>query len=271
MNDRATTPPRGARPDVRGGTADGATLADRLDGASLWYLEVIESFRVTPIMQGLRLRADGLAALAPLPGQDLMVAVPAEGDTTYRRRYTIRRFDPEASEIELHIVRHDEGPGGRWAASVEVGDWVEAIGPRGKITLVEEADWHLFAGDESGLPAVLAMTEALHAGGRALAVLEVPAAADQQSPRLAEGALVDIHWLHRGGADPGRTDALLGALGDLELPAGRGHAYLTGELRVVAAMRQLLVDRGLEPDQISPKPYWRLGVANAPHGEPLKD
>ncbi len=270
MNDRATQP-GGTRPDVRGGTADGATLADRLDGASLWFLEVTESFRVTPVMQGLRLRAEGLEALAPLPGQDLMVAVPAEGDTTYRRRYTIRRFDPAASEVELQIVRHEEGPGGRWATSVEVGDWVEAIGPRGKITLVDDADWHLFAGDESGLPAVLAMTEALRAGGRAQAVLEVPTAADQQTPHLAEGALVDLHWLHRGDTAPGRPEALLEALGALELPAGRGHAYLTGELRVVSAMRQLLIDRGLAPDQISPKPYWRLGVANAPHGEPLKD
>jgi NADPH-dependent ferric siderophore reductase len=54
----------------------------------------------------------------------------------------------------------------------------------------------------------------------------------------------------------------------VELPAGSGHAYLAGELGVVAAMRRTLVERGLTPEQISAKPYWRAGRANAAHGEP---
>jgi len=271
MTDRATTPENADAPEVRGGTADGASLADRLDGADLWFLEITATFPVSPVMQGLRLRADGLEKLAPLPGQDLMVAVPAPGDQIYRRRYTIRRFDPVADEIELDIVRHGDGPGARWATTAKVGDWVEAIGPRGKITLVDGADWHLFAGDESGIPAVLAMTEALAPGSRAVSVIEVPGPDDEQVPALADGVDAEFHWIHRGDAEPGRTGPLADTLSALALPPGTGHAYLTGELRVVAAMRQALLDRGLAASQISPKPYWRRGVANAPHGEPHKD
>jgi len=55
------------------------------------------------------------------------------------------------------------------------------------------------------------------------------------------------------------------------LPSGSGQAYLAGELGEVAAMRQRLEQRNMAPEQISSKPYWRRGVANAPHGEPPSD
>jgi hypothetical protein len=32
-----------------------------------------------------------------------------------------------------------------------------------------------------------------------------------------------------------------------------------------------LTDRGLQPDQISGKAYWRRGLPNAEHGEPTKE
>jgi hypothetical protein len=37
---------------------------------------------------------------------------------------------------------------------------------------------------------------------------------------------------------------------------------------VVAGMRRTLLELGLTPEQISAKPYWRVGRANAAHGEP---
>jgi NADPH-dependent ferric siderophore reductase len=40
---------------------------------------------------------------------------------------------------------------------------------------------------------------------------------------------------------------------------------------VVAALRRSLLERGMEAAQLSPKPYWRHGVANAAHGEPERD
>ena len=104
-----------------------------------------------------------------------------------------------------------------------------------------------------------------------LSVAEVAGPAEEQHPEPAEGVEVSLRWLHRGPIEPGTDQLLVPALEQLELPDGRGHAYLTGELRVVAAMRKALEARGLTAEQLSPKPYWRRGVANAAHGEPLKD
>ena len=47
--------------------------------------------------------------------------------------------------VDLDVVVHGDGPGARWAATTRPGDHIEAIGPRGKVALVEGAAWHLFA------------------------------------------------------------------------------------------------------------------------------
>jgi hypothetical protein len=39
----------------------------------------------------------------------------------------------------------------------------------------------------------------------------------------------------------------------------------------VLRLREILADRGLGEDQMSPKAYWGLGRANASHGEPARD
>jgi NADPH-dependent ferric siderophore reductase len=192
-----------------------------------------------------------------------MVAVPADG-ATFRRRYTVRRHDPRGRRLDLDIVLHGDGPGARWAARAPLGERVEAIGPRGKIILDSSARWHLFVGDEAGLPSALAMAEARDLGSTATALIEVDPGHGLADPG---GAGADVRWVERPGA-PGRPEALIEALDAVTLPDGPGHAYLAGELKVVATLRRALVDRGLPEDAISAKPYWRLGVANAAHGEP---
>lgn len=248
--------------DPRGSGLQTSALLQRLPGVAAWDLVVVAAGRVTPSMQRLVLTADGLDRLEHQPGQDLMVAVPPDH---VRRRYTIRRLDRAARTVELQIVLHGDGPGARWAAAARPGDRVEAIGPRGKVTVVPGADWHLFCGDESALPAVAAMVESLGTDATAVAVVEVPGLEDEQPLAVPGGGL---RWLHRDGRPAGDGTALVDAVAGVTLPAGRGHAYLAGELRVVAAVREVLEERGLAPDQLSPKSYWRRGVANAPHGEP---
>jgi NADPH-dependent ferric siderophore reductase len=185
-----------------------------------------------------------------------------------RRRYTIRSFDPATATLDLDVVLHGDGPGAAWARTASAGDRIEAIGPRGKVTVDAEADWHLFVGDDAALPATLAMAGSLDTPARAIVVLEVDGADSEQEARAADGQAIPVQWLHRGEADPASPDNLVRALGALDLPPGRGHAYLAGELKVVAELRATLVARGLEAAQISAKPYWRAGVANAAHGEP---
>ncbi len=167
----------------------------------------------------------------------------------------------------------------------------------GKIFLAEAVEWHLFVGDDSALPAFLAMTGALPAGARALVILEVPGPGSEQD--LVTAADAQVTWLYRDGGPAGDPAALVATAAAVALPPGRGHAYLAGEatvvlrLRATAAavalppgrghaylageatvvlrLRETLAARGLAQEQISPKAYWGRGRANASHGEPARD
>lgn len=270
MPSRTPTPTGG--PNAAPRTApDSAALVARLGGdVAAWDLEVTSAVALTPTMRRIRCTAPGLADLSYRPGQDLMLAVPADG-ASFRRRYSIRAFDPAVPSVDIDVVLHGDGPAAAWAASVQPGDRIEAIGPRGKVTVDGDADWHLFAGDDSAVPASLAMAESLPDPDRALVVLEVDGPDDHQQAYTADGREIVVRWLHRAGADPASATNLVAALETIDLPGGHGHAYLAGELGVVAAMRAALLGRGLTPEQISAKPYWRAGKANAAHGEPERE
>jgi NADPH-dependent ferric siderophore reductase len=118
-------------------------------------------------------------------------------------------------------------------------------------------------------PAAFAMTEALPPDRPATLVLEIPEESDEQD--LAAAATIRISWLHRLGAPAGDPLALAAEAAEVELPPGRGHAYLFGEATVVSRLREVLAGRGLGQDQMSPKAYWGRGRANASHGEPARD
>jgi NADPH-dependent ferric siderophore reductase len=219
----------------------------------------------------VRLSGDGLERLDFLPGQDMAISVPAGDGDTVRRRYTIRSLRPEERAVDLHFVLHGDGPAARWAAQARPGVRIDAIAPRGKITLDRRARWHLFAGDDAALPGIAAMVEALRPGTRAHAVVEVDGTEDEQPLAAPAGVSLEVTWLHRGGAEPGTSDLLAREVAGFRPPSGPGHAYLAGEYGVVHAMRRALAENGLEREQISPKPYWRLGRRNMPHGEPERD
>ncbi|HEV3290892.1 MAG TPA: siderophore-interacting protein [Streptosporangiaceae bacterium] len=246
-----------------------AVLAGPLAGTTRMRLAVVSSHRLSPGMQRLVLTAPELAGLAYQPGQDLMLMVGMTGDRPVRRRYTIAGLDRARQQVTLDVVRHGDGPGERWVAAAQPGDQVEGIGPRGKIFPDPAADWHLFAGDESALPAFFVMAGALPAGARALLILEVPGGADERELVTAAGA--ELAWLHRDGRPAGEPAGLVAAVTAATLPPGRGHAYLAGEASVVLALREALAARGLAPEQMSPKAYWGRGRANAANGEPAKD
>jgi NADPH-dependent ferric siderophore reductase len=244
-------------------------LAGPLAGTTRLAFEVVSSARLTPHMQRLTLTAPQLDGFTCLPGQDVMLLVAAEGNRPVRRRYTIRELDTAERLLTLDIVLHGDGPGERWVRSAAPGDRIEGIGPRGKITTSATADWHLFMADESALPATFAMTEALPPGSLANLIIEIPEEDDEQD--LASTAATRISWLHRLGSPAGDPALLAAEAEDVEFPVGRGHAYLFGEAKVVSRLREILADRGLSEEQVSPKAYWGRGRANAGHGEPARD
>ena len=245
-----------------------AQLTGPLEGTRKLSFLVVDAERMSPSMQRITLTAPELDGFSYAPGQDVMLLVAAEGTKPIRRRYTIRSLDPAALTLTLNIVLHGQGPGERWLRSARPGDTIEGIGPRGKITTSPTADWHLFMGDESAMPAILTMTESLPPQTEATLVIEVPGPEDEQE--LFASARTRVSWLHRLGGKAGEPTLLATEAAEVELPRGAGHVYLFGEAAVVLRLREVLGRRGVAADQVSPKAYWGRGRANAGHGEPPK-
>jgi NADPH-dependent ferric siderophore reductase len=201
-----------------------------------------------------------------------MMRVPLTGDKVVNRRYTIRSFDPAARRVVVDVSLHGAGPGTDWISAAEPGDHIEAIGPRGKITLRADADWHLFVADETGLPGALAMMETLPTGSVAIAFVEVDGPEDEQVLDAPGNERLHLVWLHRSGHSvPGDPAPLRDAVAGVDLPTGVGHVYVAAEAGVVREITRILTGRGLRPEQISGKAYWRRGLPNAEHGEPTKE
>ena len=225
-----------------------AQLSGPLASSTRLDFRVVESARLTPHMQRLRLTAPELDGFEYLPGQDVMLLVAAEGSRPVRRRYTIRELDARARLLTLDIVLHGDGPGERWVRSARPGDRIEGIGPRGKITTSPAADWHLFVGDESALPAMFVMTEALP--GRQPGY---PGPGDPRGGRRA-GAVLGGDHPHllaapprRSGRRPGRARGR-GGRGRTAARARPGLSLRRGEGRVPAAGHLRRARAGPGPD-----------------------
>jgi len=243
-----------------------------LSDASLWNLEVIGTAPLTSNMHRLVLAISGPGQFEHKAGQDLMLRVPLPGERVVNRRYTIRSFDSSLHAITVDASLHGSGPGTDWIRFAEVGSRIDAIGPRGKVTVRPDVDWHIFVADETGLPGALAMIESLPESSTAVALFEVDSAADEIPPEATNAGKLDLRWLHRDGrTEPGDSALFLDGLGETVIPDGRGHAYVSAESRVARAVQAVLSERGLSADQISQKAYWRRGLPNAEHGEPTRE
>jgi NADPH-dependent ferric siderophore reductase len=209
-------------------------------------------------MRRVTLRLPTLTALPLRPAQDVgLVFIGADG-RELRRRYTIRHADAETGTINLDGILHGhDGPGAAWFEQAHIGDTIEVVGPRGKVVLDASADWHLLAGDESGLPAFAELITGLPTGSTAVTVVEVADAAEE----------IDLpdttHWVHRDGAAPGTPTLLIDVLASIALPAGRGAAYLLGESRAMVALRPTLEAGGIAHADTFLKGYWNVGRVTA--------
>ncbi|MGH3882070.1 MAG: siderophore-interacting protein [Pseudonocardiaceae bacterium] len=211
---------------------------------------------LTPRMTRVRLLDESMRGLGAIPGQTLKIYVPdpASGSPV-SRDYTVRDFNAAQPCLDIDFVLHGAGPAASWAQRVRPGETLEFIGPSGRYRPDLSSDWHLFAGDETALPAIQAYVGMLPADARAFLYLEVPDASEQQP--ITGSARVTVCWLHRGNRAPGTSAVLEDTLRAERLPPGQGRIWIAGHTPTVRRIRaHLLNERGVDRRTLYVKGYW---------------
>ncbi|MGG7449354.1 siderophore-interacting protein [Plantibacter sp. T3] len=243
-------------------------------------LEVVRSSWVTPHLVRLTLGGPGFADFQPKDATDSYVKISfakpelgleppydlaalretlAPADLPVTRTYTVRRVDQAAGTMDIDFVVHgDEGIAGPWAAAAQPGDRVVLAGPGGAYRPDPTADWHLFAGDESAIPAIAAALEALPADATGLAFLEIGGRDDLVD--LDHPAGVQLIWVGRAARDESTAALLATAISGHPWPDGRVQVFAHGERESMKALREVfLTQRGLDRSQLSLSGYWAYG------------
>lgn len=245
-------------------------------------LDVVACRTLTPHMRRLTLAGENVARFAGLEALhlNLMVQRPeaeepqwphvgANGVIAWERphlrplmrKYTVRSLDLAAGTLEIDFVLHDDaGPGSAFAERATVGDRVGVVGPGGGG--LAAADWYLFAGDETALPAIARMLEHLPADACGKVFLEVADAAEVQP--LSAPPPVAIEWLFRDGRAAGSTTLLVDAIRGTLFPEEGKKVYLWAgcEFEAFRAIRAFARQKKRLPNSehlvVS---YWRRGAA----------
>jgi NADPH-dependent ferric siderophore reductase len=244
-------------------------------------LQVVGCRQVTPHMRRLTLSGENVARFAGLEALhlNLMVQRPEAAEPQWprvgangviawdnpdlrplMRKYTVRSVDLAAGTLDIDFVLHaDAGPGSAFAGRAAVGDRVGVVGPGGGG--LAAADWYLFAGDETALPAIARMLEHLPADAGGLAFIEVADAAEIQA--LAGPAGIAVEWLLRDGRPAGGTSLLADAVRAAAFPAEGGKVYVWAgcEFEAFRAIRShVRQERGLAGSEHLVVSYWRRGT-----------
>lgn len=180
----------------------------------------------------------------PLDSERLVL--PAEGwrfpggrREQHWRNFTVRRHDPAEATVDIDFFRHGAaGRGSEWAADAAVGDRVGFAGPRAHWQPDCEPGWWLLVGDETALPALLAILESAPAGLPVIAVAEIHDDGERQA--VDSAADVHLHWATRHERLPGTTTVLRDTLRRLDLPQQPGQAWGGGEALAMRDIRDHL-------------------------------
>ncbi|QXJ21824.1 siderophore-interacting protein [Actinomadura graeca] len=242
-------------------------MRNPLTGAfAKYFMEatITEADLVTPTMRRIRLETGEPIPFPYSPGQHVRIQVndPLSPRGLLKpletlRTYTIREHEPQAFELLAHLYESDGGGIGlRWASQARPGDRVTFWRHQSGFFLHEEADYHLFVGEETASAAFGPMIGALNGSARVFGVLESESPEDDiPMPRPLE-----LRRVHRHGAPAHYSKTLLAGVTELALPDEPGTAYVAGEARTCQMIRDHLVrDRGWPRASVRVKPFWTPG------------
>ena len=207
--------------------------------------------------------AASVRLLLPQPG-DHELTMPAwtgnefllpSGERPAIRTLTPRRYDAARRELDVDVVLHGQGAASRWAGEAAPGDRVAVSGP-GRGYLVPDAATFLLVGDETALPAIGQLLEALPHAANVNVLVEV--ASPEARFALPDHPSAEVSWLESNSNDaPG--DRLVDAVTQASLEPGTV-IWAAGEAAAMQRLRRhLFEERGLSRREATVRGYWKHG------------
>ena len=147
---------------------------------------------------------------------------PHGEDTIEQRIYTIRDINAAAGWMDVDFVVHgDNGPGSSFAIHACTGDLVAMTGPLGNE--LPDADWMLFAGDETALPAISRYLNAMPPHVKGHAMIEVGSKDDIID--IATDSAIEVRWLLRDCGDDVEHSLIQDAVRVISIPKDAHSVY----------------------------------------------
>jgi NADPH-dependent ferric siderophore reductase len=172
------------------------------------------------------------------------------------RTLTPLAFAAETLELDVEIVLHGHGPLSTWARTVRPGARTAISGTGRGYDIDLAAGSFVLAGDESALPAITVLLDALPAATDVKVILEV--AGDDARVELPARPGTTVQWCTLA-ADARPGDALVAAVSAATIdPDAR--VWAAGEAAAVQRIRRhLFEERGLPRSQTVVRGYWKNG------------
>lgn len=166
------------------------------------------------------------------------------------------RDDGTSAELDVDVVLHDEAPLTRWARAAVPGAPAAVSGTGSGYQLDPEVGAYVLLADESAVPAVATLLEALPPAASATVLIE--RRADAEAVDLPGHAGATVTWsVLPEGAPPG--DTLVDAAAAVSLD-GDARVWAAGEAAAVQRLRKLLFDeRGVARSHATIRGYWKAG------------
>jgi NADPH-dependent ferric siderophore reductase len=172
------------------------------------------------------------------------------------RTFTPYRVDPEALELDLEIVVHGGGIASEWAKAAGPGAAAAISGPGRGYAIDRDAATYLVGGDETAIPAISQLLEALPA--ETLVHVRIEVARPDGRLALPDHPRATIEWCDLpAGASPGA--ALVAAVRAVDV-APDWRVWIAGEAAAVQQIRRYLFEeRGIPRGRTAVRGYWKHG------------
>lgn len=226
-------------------------------------LKVIRKEYVTANMLRVTLGGEALAGFPE--GQEggyIKFIFPTTDGSRLMRTYTIRQ--QRQHELDVDFALHgDSGVACLWALHTQTGDQIQVGGPGPKKRISESADWMIFVGDMTSLPAISVNLANLPSESKGYAILEVQTEADIQTLQKPDD--IELKWIIN--PNPGQdSQSLLEHVKTLKWLDGNVAIWAACEFSSMRALRAFFKERSdVEKGNLYISSYWKHGLNEDQH------